>query len=273
MLGITPAQQVRRLVMAAQAEGRTRFAAVLPQNPFGDALATGFTTAATEASLSEPRVVRHANTATALKAALKDVSDYTARHGPADDAARAARSISAATPTLPPVDTPPIAIPPPPIDALLLGAAGSPLQQAAPALAADDIKPGSTPSDGVRVLGPGIWSREATKLGALTGAWFAAPEPGAREPFNKAYAAKYGSAPRDFASLAYDAASIARVTADTAGFPLGSIERAEGFAGADGLLLLGPEGQVRRGLAIFEIDRTGAHVVQPAPQTATAPGV
>jgi hypothetical protein len=39
------------------------------------------------------------------------------------------------------------------------------------------------------------------------------------------------------------------------------------------LIGLLPDGGVRRGLAIFEVDRGGAHIVQPAPQTLAAPGV
>ena len=79
--------------------------------------------------------------------------------------------------------------------------------------------------------------------------------------------------PRELASLAYDAAGIARAAGTGSGFPIASLERPEGFLGADGLLALRPNGQVRRGLAIFEIDRGGAHIVQPAPQSLGAPGV
>ena len=73
--------------------------------------------------------------------------------------------------------------------------------------------------------------------------------------------------------MAYDAAGIARAVMAPEGYPVGSLTRAEGFAGADGLLALLPDGQVRRGLAIFEIDLTGSHIVQPAPKTLAAPGV
>ncbi len=252
-LGVTPAQQVRRLVLAVQAEGKTRIAAVLPKNAFGDALARGLTAAAATAGLPEPKVVRYDNSFAALNAALKDASDYTARHGNANGRREPAEAAQQA--------------PPPPIDALLLGAAGESLGQAVPLLTFYDIGP-----EQVRILGPALWAREASKLSSLAGAWYAAPDPAQHGVFEQRYAAKYNAPPRELVSLAYDAAGIARVAAESGDFTPGALARPEGFAGADGLLALLPDGQVRRGLAIFEIDHGGSHIVQPAPQSLSAPG-
>ncbi len=262
-LGITPAQQVRRLTLAVQAEGRSRLGAVLPDNPLGDALAAGFSAAANEASLPEPRVLRYPGSFARLDAGLQDISDYASRRPPAPAAD------GDAVPEVPPAQA---GAAPLPIDTLLLGAAGSVLMQAGPVLQTYGLKPSAGP-DGVRVLGPGIWSREASRLGGLTGAWFAAPDPAARNPFIDAYKAKYAAPPRDLASLAYDTASVARVVGEGGGFSGPSLMRPEGFAGADGVFALLPQGQVRRGLAIFEVDASGAHIVQPAPQVMNAPGV
>lgn len=247
-LGITPAQQVRRLVLAVQSEGKTRLAAVVPQNPFGDALADGMVVAAATAGMGEPRILRYPGGANGLNAALRDVSGSNGRRGDTDEVTR--RDAPAAG-----------------VDALLLGAAGDQLGQAAPLLASYGIGPSQ-----VRILGPAIWAREAPRLRALAGAWYAAPDPAQRGPFERQYAAKHYGPPRELASLAFDAASIARVTADRTGFPVGSLMRPDGFAGADGVFALQPDGGVRRGLAIFEIDTGGSHVVQPAPQTLSAPG-
>ena len=250
-LGITPAQQVNRLVGAVQEEGRGRIAAVLPQNAFGDALASGLQTAT--GGLTTPRVVRHP-AAGPLAPALNEVADTAARHGPPDI------QPDPATPT-----------PPVPFDTLLLGAAGPPLLQALP-LSKYDIAAPEPGGAGVRVLGTGIWARDAARLGGLTGAWYAAPDPAARATFNRVYSEKYKSQPRDLTSLAFDAAGIARVVAPS-GFAPGSLMRAEGFTGADGVVALGPEGQVRRGLAVFELDGKGAHIVRPAPTSLATPGM
>ncbi len=250
-LGITPAQQVARLVGAVQEEGRSRIAAVLPQNPFGDALASGLQAAT--AGLPDARVVRHP-AAGPLAPALNEVAATAARHSPPD--------------VQPDPATPP---PPVPFDTLLLGAAGAPLLQALP-LSTYDIMPPGPDGAGVRVLGTAIWARDEARLGPLRGAWYAAPDPAARGEFTRAYTAKFNAPPRDLTSLAFDAAAIARVTAAN-GFDPVSLMRGEGFRGADGLIALGPEGQVRRGLAVFELDGKGSHIVRPAPTSLAAPGM
>lgn len=267
-LGITPAQQVRRLVLAVQAEGKTRLAAVLPSNAFGDAMANGVTAAAGGAGLAPPSVLRYGSGFPALNAALKTVSGYDARRGAVEQQQQQARARGDADGRRQAAELGRQTPPPPPVDALLLGAVGEPLGQALPLLAAYDIGP-----EQVRILGPAFWGRDASRLSALAGAWYAAPDPRQRAPFEQSYAAKYNAPPRDLASLAYDAAGVARIASGSGGFASGALTRPEGFTGADGLLGLQPDGQTRRGLAIFEIDRGGSHVVQPAPQTLQAPGV
>ena len=75
-LGITPGQQVRRLVAAAQSENRMRFAAVLPDNPLGQAMGDAMRRAAPDADLrSYP-----AGNTSALQTALADISRYGDRH-------------------------------------------------------------------------------------------------------------------------------------------------------------------------------------------------
>lgn len=264
-LGITPAQQVRRLVQAAQAEGRTRFAAVVPDDAFGNALANGLLDGA---GSSPPRVERYAGGFPNLNAALRRVADHDNRRGAIEARQRALRANPDAPrdPSIP--DSGDGTVPPPPFDALLLGATGEQLAQAVPLLAAYDIGPQQT-----RLLGPALWARDAGRLGALSGAWYAAPDPAARAGFEQLYATTYGAPARELTSLAFDAGGIARAAWDGRGFPTGALLRPEGFLGADGLLALVPDGGVRRGLAIFEIDRGGPRIVQPAPQTFAASGV
>ena len=267
-LGITPAQQVRRLVLAVAAENKSRVAAVLPQNGFGDALASGLRTAASEAGLPDPRIVRPPYSFTGFNDALKTVSDYANRRGAIEAQQRAARASNDADGRREAAEIGRQAPPPPPMDALLLGASGSVLGQVVPLLAFYDVPP-----DQVRILGPATWLREASTLPGLAGAWFAAPDPAARSGFEQQYRAKYNGPPRDFASIAYDAAGMARSVASPQGFMVNALLRPDGFAGADGLIALQPDGRVRRGLAIFEVDRGGSHIVQPAPQSLAAPGV
>ncbi len=265
-LGLTPAQQVRRLVLAEQAENKTRISAVVPENPFGDALANSLTDVAASAGMPTPRILHAPSTFAGMNNALKSISDYANRRGLIEARQRAARASRDAADREEARELGREPIPPPPMDALFLGVSGDLLGQSVPLLTFYDIGPSE-----VRILGPATWARDAARQPNLAGAWYAAPDPALRAGFNQQYSAAYNQPPRDYASIAFDAAGIARAVATPNGFSLQNLTRSEGFVGADGLLGLEPNGQVKRGLAIFEIDRGGSHMVDPAPQSFAAP--
>ena len=135
VLGITPEQQMRRLVSAAAADGKTRMAAVVPDNPLGRAYASGLRGATADAGLPPPAVQTYA-AAGDLAGALRKASDYDHRRGDREarqkallagsdpDARSKAEAINAET------------LPPPPFDALMLGAVSDQLGQAAAAVGA-----------------------------------------------------------------------------------------------------------------------------------------
>ncbi len=165
----------------------------------------------------------------------------------------------------------PAAAPPPrpPFDALLVDATG----EHARALGATLAQVGAVPPT-VRVLGPGLWGGQAARLGALAGAWFAAPNPADRGGFAQLYSSRYGSQPPALADLAFDAASIARVLGGQGPITAAALTQSEGFGGVDGFFALLPDGHVRRGLAVFEIAPAGgARLVSPAPTNARGAGV
>ncbi len=75
----------------------------------------------------------------------------------------------------------------------------------------------------------------------------------------RSYAAKNGAPPPPFADIAYDAGNLARVAVAN---PTQLTQR-QGFAGVSGPLVLLPDGNVRRGLAVFEVGDSTARLVQP----------
>ena len=251
-LGITPQQQVARLVKALSDVGKTQAAAVLPDNAFGAALADGLSRATTAAGDPQPTIRRYPNgNVLALDAALRDVSAIATRRPPPP----------AADPQAPPSPVPPAdpslqPIPPAPFDSLLLAENGQALRTISTRLAAYEIR-----APAVQVIGPATWARDAANLAGLAGAWYAAPDPAARAGFERAYVAKYGTSPPAFADIAYDAATLARVAA---GNPA-ALTRATGFEGVDGPIALQADGQVFRGLAVFATSPNGARLVDPAP--------
>lgn len=271
VMGITPEDQVQRLVTLAHTEGRLRFAALLPNTPLGKALGNGLFAACQDNGLSAPTVLYHDGTAAGITAMMHQLSAYDSRLAeakslggtvapasvpdltsdkplPTDLAAALQTNGASGTAEVPKLAAPPF-------DALLLGDTGLALKDVITALNDAQISPTT-----VRVLGPGLWSAFATKLGALKGAWYAAPDPSSRQAFAMQFMARNHHMPRPLADLSYDAAMVATTVGQSngAGYPLEAFTRLEGFAGVDGRFTLLPNGQTRRALGVFEVIGNGS---------------
>jgi len=266
-LGITPGEQVRRLVTAVQADGKTRIAAMLPDSDFGRVMANALTQAATVRNLPPPDIRQYEPTMASINQTARDLSAFASRRGPIDAQIRAARAENTADGRRKAQELAREPIPPPPFDALLLGDVGDSLAEIAAVLPYYDID-----ASLVHILGPALWASAGSRGGQIVGAWYAAPDPSARAALEQAYSAKYGASPPPLADLAFDAAAIARVLAGR-GYSAGALTQPNGFSGVDGWLALQPDGEVRRGLAVFQIQRGGgAQMLAPAPDSPTAPG-
>ena len=266
-LGITPAQQVRRLVAATTAQGKSQFAAMLPDTDFGHAMGQALAQATTASSAAEPNIRFYASGMSAINAAARDVSGYASRRGPIEAQMRAARALGTPEGRRQAQDLQKAQVGPPPFNVLLLADSGVALEEIASVLPYYDVFRGQ-----VQVIGPSLWSSPSSGSGQFSGAWYAAPDPASRAAFVQAFSAKYGGPPPPIADLAYDAASVARVEAGRGNFSVGSLTQAAGFLGADGWFALQSDGQVRRALAVFSIERGGSQMQEPAPQSGNVPG-
>jgi ABC-type branched-subunit amino acid transport system substrate-binding protein len=269
-LGLTPGQQIRRLVGMLQAEGKSRVAAVLPDNPFGHATADALTETLAESAMPPPVVRFHTGTMDSLDVIIREISDYANRRGPLDAQIRAARASHTAEGRKRAAELVRQRIPPAPIDALVLADFGDALHTIASLLPYYDLDP-----PGVRVFGPAQWAApDVIGPRELRGAWYAAPDPAARADYAAAYQSAYGSPAPGLADFAYDAAGIARaLSAAGQGYSMAALCQPDGFAGVNGVLALRPDGRVRRGLAMFELQRGGPNMIEPAPETLNAPGI
>jgi hypothetical protein len=203
----------------------------------------------------------------AINAAVRDISGYATRRGPIDAQIKAARDLGTPDGRRQAAELAKSPIPPAPFDVLLLADTGDALAEIAAVLPYYDVDRPAT-----QILGPQAWASPASGSGQFRGAWYAAPDPAARSSFEQAYTAKYGSPPGSpVADLAFDAASIARVVGGR--YAAGSLTQPSGFIGADGWFGLLPDGQVRRALAVFVIERGGPQMLEPAPQSGDVPGV
>ncbi|WP_211871149.1 penicillin-binding protein activator [Neoroseomonas terrae] len=227
-LGVTPAQQVRRVMGAAQGQGARRFGLVAPDDAFGRALAAAMRAEASTWGLTDPVIVLHGARASAGSVAQ-------------DLAARSQGGL----------------------DAVMIGSTGSAARSIAAALGPAGF---SEPSP--RILGHALWGQDAGmgQEVALQGALFAAPDPSSRARFDARYEGAFGQRPPRLAGIAYDAAGVAARVVLTPRGQMGP-NTGEVFDGVDGPIRLQPDGGVQRGLAVFSIEASGEpRMVESAPQ-------
>jgi branched-chain amino acid transport system substrate-binding protein len=267
-LGISADQQTQRLVVAAQAQGKVQFAALLPDSDFGRAMAGGLKSATIAAGLPPPNIRMHPPGMAAITATARDLADYANRRGPIDAKVKAARALGTADGRRQAQELVRTPIPPPSFDVLLLADTGDDLQEIAAVLPYYDVD-----RSAVQLVGPALWADPASGSGAVRGAWYAAPDSGTRSNIEHDYAAKYGAPPPPLADLAFDTASVAKVILGPAGADIAILTQPGGFVGIDGWFMLLADGQVRRGLAVFRIERAGPAMIDPAPQSATTAGL
>ena len=138
-LGISADQQIQRLVTAAQAQGKTQIAGLLPDSDFGRAVAAALTKATQTSGLPPPNIRMHAAGMAAITATARDLSDYANRRGPIDAKVKAARALGTPEGRREAQELVKMPIPPPPFDVLLLADTGDNLQEIAAILPYYDV--------------------------------------------------------------------------------------------------------------------------------------
>jgi ABC-type branched-subunit amino acid transport system substrate-binding protein len=245
LMGFLPRQEVVREVSFAHQRGLNRFAALVPNSPYGRLMSDALQQAATESGASVVKVAQlsGADAAAAIRQLLPASAPATPNTGEA-------------------VEPPPSPAAAAPFDALLLPEGGAQLKALAHQLVAAGLD-----TSQVRLLGSGLWD-DPSIIGepALYGGWFAASPPETRREFENRFSATYGHPPPRLASLAFDAAALAAALAK-GGEPFSreAILNPNGFTGVDGLFRFTPQGLVQRGLAVLEVEADGDHIVSPAP--------
>ncbi len=151
--------------------------------------------------------------------------------------------------------------PPAPVDVLILAEGGARAREFAAGLAGAGLTP--LP----KLAGSLLWAGDAglAQEPALAGAWYPAGDPAARAQFDSRYTSAFGERPSRVAGVAYDAAAIAARAVRGQPDAVPPMPVGELVLGADGALRLGPNGQVQRALAVFQVAPGGeGQVVQPA---------
>ena len=237
ILGFLPQQEAKRIADYAHSNGLNHLAVLAPSSDYGQLTADSFK-AAGEADGAEVAPVEfYTPTASDLKPVVKHLA-ANGKYG---------------------------------FNGLLLAEPDpARLKTVAASLPAAEIDPTK-----VRLLGTSRWDTPTVgEEPALVGGWYAAPPPEARAAFDQHFTEGFGHGPQRLATLAYDAVGIATVLERTPGadFSTRALENPSGFAGADGIFRLLPDGTAERGLAVLQVEHGGVTIVSPAPQSFEATG-
>jgi branched-chain amino acid transport system substrate-binding protein len=269
-LGISPRQQVDRVLEVAGGQGRTQVAALLPDTDFGRQLGSDISAESARLSEPSPQIVFFDQDFNSVNQAVREISDFASRGEEIENQIRRARDLDTAAGREQARALEHQQIPPPPFNALFIGATGADaLAEFATFLPYYDVN-----QPQVQFLGPALWAPLATEMAhqpVLLGAIYAAPDPAAAAAFNTKYQQTYGAPPPSIANLGFDAAAIAKLAASQGSYTTSVLTAPAGFTGTDGALVLEPNGQVQRGLAVFQVAPGAPTVVAPAPTQLSPP--
>jgi ABC-type branched-subunit amino acid transport system substrate-binding protein len=266
VMGFLPSQRIERVISFAASRGVSRFAALLPEGPYGDNASVAFEQAVERAGAEMVRIERYGSDPESAAEAAKLLGNYEERRAAlleqrellteADtEVSRRALKRLETRETLGDVD----------FDAVLLLETGDALKGLAPLLPYYDIDVRS-----VRILGIDDWSaRSLRREPSLSRAWYASPSVETVADFEARFKRIYRRLPHPLAPLAYDVAALAAVLASREGgadFSVRALTGQNGFAGSAGLFRLLPTGLVEHNFAVYEVRQNKIRTVSEAPQ-------
>ena len=231
LLSFLPESDVNRIVDYSAGTGKRSFAALLPENAYGNVVEVAFKQAVARKGGRVVAFEKYSNDPTQIQTA--------------------ARNVAQALPTA---------------DALLLADDGDVLVTVAQTLTASGAN-----LKRLQLLGTGLCDNPRVSADPnLQGGFYAAPDPAGFRGFANRYRAKFGSEPVRTATLAYDAVALVAALARTQGaqrFSQEVLTNTSGFAGIDGLFRFRADGTNERGLAVMKVAPGGAQPVIGSPKS------
>jgi substrate-binding family protein len=230
LLSFLPESDVNRIIDYAAGTGKRSFAALLPENAYGNVV---------EAAFQQAVARRGARVAAFQK--------YAAGNHLQGSAQQIAQALGNA-------------------DSLFLADDGDSLAAVVDALSAARANLRALQLLGTGLWdSPRVFSNPS-----LQGGLYAAPDPSGFRAFAGRYRTRYGQEPVRTATLAYDAVALIAALAHTQGpqrFSTDVLTNSSGFAGIDGLFRFRADGSNERGLAVMRVTSTGGQVASAAPKT------
>jgi len=235
LLSFLVREEVDRVVSFAATQGKRRYAALVPENAYGKLVEQAFREAVARSGGQIAALERYATNANGMLEPSQRLFEL------AKNAADAGS----------------------PIDAIFLPGGPNTLPNLGPL-----VKYANLDTSQVKFLGSGGWDYpNIGRDAAFIGGWYPAPDPRGWQSFSEKFARTFGSSPPRIATLAYDAVTIAVSLATS--YPKGqrytsaNLTRPTGYAGLDGSVRFTSAGTAQRGLAILEVQKFGARVIDP----------
>ncbi len=233
LLSFLPESDVERVVSFAVRSGKRSFAALIPENAYGNVV---------DAAFRQTVAARGGRVVASERYAL--------------DRGRIQETARRVAPALAQADT------------LFLPADPEtlPMLMQALAEAGGNVKR-------LQLIGTGLWDDQRVYSDpSLQGAWFAAPDASGFRGFSARYRAKYGSEPLRASTLSYDAVSLVAALVKTQGqqrFSEQVLINPSGFSGIDGIFRFRADGANERGLSVMRVAPNGPQTVSPPPKSFT----
>lgn len=226
LLSVLPENEVRRSLTLVQAQGRTKFAAILPRTEYGVVQQRAFREATASLGIA-PAAIYDFSTETEARAAI----------------AKLVPQIAAGQ-----------------VDAVFM-----PDRATAPSFGVMLEQAGIVRS-AVTLIGSADWEGDPNiaRSSFLTGALYPAVDPSGYNAILADYQARFGSAPHPLATIAYTATILANVSAlsmSTPKYDRNLLTASSGFKGRDGVFRFQPNGRSDYALVIKQVLPSGSDVV------------
>lgn len=231
VMGVLPSLQIDREVGYAASQGYKKFALLVPESPYGHAVADALGDAMARYNVSLAGIEYYGANATEFSGVVQKLSTSGA------------------------------------FDALVIPEGGFRLRAIVQLFSFYNIDTTKVKLLGSALWSDPSLAREP----ALAGAWFAEVPSEVWTSFDQHYKSVYGSSPPRRASLAYDAMTLASALAKNGDFSEAGLTQPGGYLGVDGAFRFRPGGMVERNLAIIEVQPSGFVVKDPAPKVFQPP--
>ncbi len=262
ILGLTPEEQVERVISYARRQGLESMAALVPDSSYGNKVLNAVNLSGEKYGIQLQSIVQYSPDAKALDSHMQEAVQNVARYAdrqkiwrevvaevkkkieqdPTNEALNEQLEALKKVNTVTKVE----------YQILVVAEFGERLREVSALLPYYDVYPGD-----VQLINTGWVEPHLGLEPGLDGAWFAGPSLSPGEFFRQSYEAAYDAPPLNIAMLMYDAVALvaALSSLENVNFNRETLTSENGFLGSQGLFRLLPSGVAQHSLSVFKLSR------------------